>query len=1300
MSYNKDNLSGLLIVLLIFAFFGMNDLIAQVGTYRLHWLPNIVQSSEKGNFTGREELLKFEGAFYNADRLPCYGASFKLQYPEKKYRITNLKYEPVPDSMIRFVKIPSSIGSPEPVLKKYLSGKNEVYLDLSLIPLRRNPESGTLERLMQFQIELQSEIDSTIYQSIQSSSMLPVNSILTTGQWYKIKVKQTGVYKLTYSDLLSMGFTNPANIRIYGNGGRQLSLWNDAPRPADLNEIPVYISKGDDQVFNEGDYLLFYAEGPVTWNFNSASDFFSQSLHGFSDAIYYFLTTSFGPADIMNTIDNRGLVSNIEVNSYNYNSYYEKELYNLIGSGRTWFSTRIDGDPFDTTFTIPGHLTNDSVKVLVRLAGRSGTLRSAYLYINDQLSDFYTFPNVPFGHSWDTYAQAGILDCNFNLSGESFDLEVTYNKSDYSDECYINNITINARSTLSITQYPFLFRDIKSVGEGNIARFNLSNVTGDIRIWDITDINHVSAIIGEQSGSTYSFKATADVLREYAVVDLDYNYPKPIIDKNERGVGEVLNQNLRGLPAYNYIIVAPDVFLEQAERLANHHRSKGELSVLLVTPELIYNEFSGGTPDATALRDFFRHQYLKGNLDGGLQYVLLFGDGSYNNHMYVEGNTNYIPTYESENSLDPQISYVSDDFFGLLDEGKSNNELAGKLDIGVGRLTVKLVNGSDFEAEDVVNKIIAYDTAKYCDWRRTLCFLSDDGYDAPNVYNGSEFMRSVETITGYIHENYPGFETRKLYLDAYPEVNNATGATYPELNLELKNMINKGILMLTYFGHGSDNHITSERVLTKQDVMSVKNKNMLPLIITGSCSVSKYDQVETENNNPYRLTPKTSMGEAALLNPDGGAIALLSTTRVVYQAENENLISAVYKYIFNDDDNENPYRLGDIVRLAKNSLPDQANKHNFSLLGDPALRIAYPRFKVLTDSINHKAITEELDTLKAFDLVEVSGFVAYDDSSVIGDFNGYVYPQVYDKPTTITTFGNDNIEPFVYQDQQTLLYKGKATVTNGRFSFSFIIPKDISYNVDSGKISYYAENGIIDAKGDFRAVNIGGTNEYAEIDLEGPEINLFMNDMRFEDGGMTNSEPYLLAHLYDLHGINTSGAGIGHDILAVLDDESDQLYVLNDYYEADVDDFRSGKVRYQLLDLDEGTHELTVKAWDVYNNSSMASIGFTVESSNGIVVEKVINFPNPANEFTQFQYTHNVPDELHKIHLEVFDISGNRVASIEKSQYETGFVSAPVGWDLKGSGGSILSPGVYPYRITVSTPAGTGHINQRLIIIR
>jgi hypothetical protein len=398
------------------------------------------------------------------------------------------------------------------------------------------------------------------------------------------------------------------------------------------------------------------------------------------------------------------------------------------------------------------------------------------------------------------------------------------------------------------------------------------------------------------------------------------------------------------------------------------------------------------------------------------------------------------------------------------------------------------------------------------------------------------------------------------------------------------------------------------------------------------------------------------------------------------------------------DTSGNPYRLGEIVMMAKNKLGDQMNKLNFVLLGDPAMILQFPRYKILTDSINHISIENQMDTIKAFSKVTVSGYVATVDSTIISGFNGVVYPRVYDKAIEITTLGNDGKTPVTFMEQKNLIYKGIATINNGRFSFSFVLPKDISYNLGQGKISYYAENGTIDAKGETRELIIGGTDNTADQDNDGPDIELFMNNERFVDGGITNSNPYLYARLHDKNGINTTGIGIGHDLTAILDWNDLKPYVLNDYYLSDTNDFRSGTVFYPFSELEDGEHYLSMKAWDVFNNSSIVDISFVVTTGDNLFVNKVLNYPNPAYDYTEFQYTHNYPGEEHYVRLEIFDLSGRLVSSISRTMYESGFVSTPLPWNR--SLGSNLRAGVYPYRLSVTTSGGTSYVNQKLIILR
>ncbi len=1277
----------------------------QEGVYKISWTENGREILESDGQKLTREYLKFDGAVYGDEYfIPVVSKTIKLNNPSSdKFDIVNLKFEPVPDSLLQEVDLPDEIPTYGKRANIYRGGIHS-YLSFSVETIRRNRQSGHPERLTEYEIVRTPGPPIPKTETIRSKKSAG-SSVLASGSWYKFKVNESGIYKLTYEDIQGMGLANPENVRIYGHGGKQLSYFNGDPRPIDLPEIPIYMNKGNDDSFGGGDYILFYAEGPVVWD--TSGNRFKHYLHHYSGAIHYFLTTSHGPATKITSVDHSGLTPTVSVDSYNEYAWYEKQKYSLIRSGREWYSYQFDEAPFDTTFRFSNILPGSEMHIDGEIAGRSEYTRTTYLKVNNKVVDTIKTNPVSYRLGYLKYANTGEVNHSMVNSGSDIEIGFEFNQGLISDEAYLDYITLNTRCQLRKDDEALFFRDLNSVGEDKVANFTISSVSGAAQVWDITDITNVFALKGEQSDNKFEFVAPTNNIRQYVLLDINYDYPRPIIDGSNRGVGAIDNQNIRALSIVNYLIIAPEVFNEQAERLAEHHRQKSGLSVQIVSPELIYNEFSSGTPDVSAIRDFIRQHYQKSTPDDSLKYVLLFGDGSFNNHSYREGNTNFVLTYQSIHSLAPTVSYGADDFYALLDDDEggiavrtnsTSPDIVGKLDVGVGRLPVRSVNGNIDEAKNVVDKILRYKEESDFDWRRVLTFVGDDQRDDEGTTDGTLHMGHADSMTEIIGNKYNGFEFKKVYLDAYEQVKSSTGAFYPDAKEALMNSFNKGTLIFCYFGHGSENQLTGERVLQKTDVKSMKN-NFLSLFVTATCQFSRFDDVSMEVQTGG-ISAKTSAGEEALLNPDGGAIGLFSTTRVVYSTPNFNLAEQLFNCIFEKDYKGEQLRLGDVSRISKNGLPDQINKLSFSLLGDPAMVIAYPEFKVFTDSVNGVEVTEGSDTLSAFGYVTVSGHVAYDDGTLIPDFNGVVYPRVYDKEVKFTTLGNDGLPPLEYNDQKNLIYKGKASVKDGRFTFSFVVPKDISYSIGNGKISYYATNSDIDAKGEFTDVYVGGTDEEASIDAIGPEIQLFMNDERFQDGGMTNSEPYLYAKLYDDNGINTTGIGIGHDIVATLDFEDYNSMVLNDFYESEIDDYRSGKVYYQLSDLEEGEHTLLLKAWDVYNNSSEEMIGFVVTDSDGLLLEKIVNYPNPASDYTTIQYTHNAPDEDHEIVLEIFDLSGRLVTSISRNYYESGFVSIPLSWDLKNSSGSNLGAGLYPYRLTVTTSQGKSHINQKLIIIR
>jgi len=660
---------------------------------------------------------------------------------------------------------------------------------------------------------------------------------------------------------------------------------------------------------------------------------------------------------------------------------------------------------------------------------------------------------------------------------------------------------------------------------------------------------------------------------------------------------------------------------------------------------------------------------------------LLIGDGSFDHKSVTAENINYVPTYQSDNSLSPTRSFVTDDFFGLLDPTDNvENSNSGLVDIGIGRLPVR----STQEAQTIVEKIKSYTNPENKgNWINSLCFIGDD--EDNNIH-----MRDADRLATKVDTSYPYFFVNKIYLDAYPQESSAVYESYPEVQRLINDEINNGILIFNYTGHGGEDGLAHERVVSIDDIGSWVNFDKLTIFVTATCEFSRFD------NHKY-----ISAGELVLLNPKGGAIALFSTTRLVYSSPNYTLNNKFYDYAFKRDHNGNIRSLGDIIRLAKNAAGTENNKRNFTLLGDPALKIPIAKYNILTDSINHKSVAQYTDTLKALTKVTVHGHVEDNLGNPASSYSGIVYPLVLDKPRIINTLANDGGSHMEFKVQNNILYKGKASITNGEFNFSFVVPKDISYRFGAGKISYYALSKSNNAKGHFDDFIIGGSNSNAEEDNIGPAVNLYMNDENFVSGGITDENPKFFAVLTDSSGINTVGNGIGHDITAILDDNTNSLIVLNDYYESDIDNYQKGKIEYLFSELDEGEHTLKLKVWDVYNNSSEEEMEFIVAESEKLAIKNLLNYPNPFTEQTAFYFDHNRPNEDLKILIQIFTVSGKLVKTISTIINSNAFRSEPINWNGLDDFGDKIGRGVYVYQIKVRTIDGeTVTETEKLVILK
>ncbi len=1245
-----------------------------------------------------KQVLLFEGNFIIDENsgLPRLQLEVPMDDPNIEYTIGALDYDKTSIN-----KIPSLAKSyylhENPDIKINYSedsGTKKVLLDI--LPFSYSSENEFLH-LKSFTLIPTQQKNSTSFKSFASSS------VLSSGNWYKFKLTEDGIYRITYDELNSAGLTNLDNIRIYGNGGTMLPFHNAESFPDDLIENSIYMEKGTDNVFNEGDYILFYGKGPIKWNWDTSAQIMSHECNLYSDAAYYFMTTSFGPGKRIEMINSTTKTPNFSVTTFNVYDYHEVNLENLIHSGRTWYGEALHENDFSKSFMLHNICTDSVIHFKSQMAGRAGGSREVDITINgENISD--NFSAVDITTSWTLYADDITIMHDFTSNSDQINVSVAYSEETYEDKAYLDYVSINAWRKLIYDNSVLKFFNSASVGENKVSEFALQNANENVVVWEISDIYNVKEINATRSGNELNFTLETDTLRTFIAFDLENTaYKSPVFTDESDNIGFIANQNLHAAESPDLLIVTHPAFINQAEELAQLHRDADEMDVYVATTDQVYNEFSSGARDGTAIRNFARMFYNTSQSgSGNFKYLLLFGDGSFDNLTNISGNTNYIPTYQSLESLLPTRSFGTDDFYGLLenDEGgyspATGIDIQGDLDIGIGRIPVISDGENETEAQGVVDKIKAYYyNQDDGDWKNSMCFIGDD-----REYYNEDHMEDADSLANLININYPGFYVNKIMLDAYEQITTVSGPSYPEVNREIKKSFEKGILVFNYNGHGGPNGITAEKVFQKGDIENLRNIEKLPLFITATCQVSRYDDVEIDDAGNYAA--KNSAGEAVLLNPEGGGIGLFTTTRVVYQNPNFKLNKNIYDFLFEKDEAGRKLRLGDAFREGKNATTgDNGNKLNFILLGDPAVSLQYPEYKVITDSINNKPIEEPFDTLKAFSEVTVSGYIANEDSTMMEDFNGDIYPKVLDKVINVTTQGNDGMDLFVFQTQNNVLFKGKASVNNGRFKFSFIVPKDISYNLGNGKIIYYARNDEINAHGYTNNIFIGGTNEDADIDVTGPDISLFLNDTNFTDGDISNESPYVYAQLYDEHGINTTGIGIGHDIVAILDNDYSNPYILNDYFEGAADNYRAGYVNYQLFDLEPGKHELILKAWDTYNNSSEEIITFYVHQSDKLVLGKLMNYPNPTSGYTYFQYHHNWPETEHEVTIDIFTLTGARVATLNTTNYESGYVSSPIEWNGITGTGAVLSNGIYPYRVTVKTEEGlTSTMHSKLVVFR
>jgi hypothetical protein len=1154
---------------------------------------------------------------------------------------------------------------------KTTKGRNANYLVIDFFPFVK--ENNVVYRITSLNLDLQ-EFSNNNYANKDYASQ----SVLSDAgsEFYKISVKTDGIYKIDKIWLESNGINtsslNPNHFNIYGNGEGKLPELNSVYRTDDLAKNAIKFVGDGDNLFEADEYFIFYAWGANKWNFSSS--YFRRDLNIYSEDSYYFIriSESDAPSRINQVVSTNQLEQTI-VSDFDHYDIYENDLKNLTGGGQRWY-----GELFDTelsrsfSFSIPNLKTSEKIKFFGSLASNA---KSGGNTIDIALNANTIF-NAAFPSSATDYRR---LDFDFEAtsSSETNVINITFNRTSPSIVSYLDKIELNCRRNLIFSGSQFRFRDSKSVASGMISKFEISNAQSTYFVWDISDRHEPKIIEGVFSAGKLTFNVNTDTLREFVCSNgSTFNAPS--------FVGRINNQNLHGLAPASLLIVTHPLFLSEATRLAQIHISEGT-STHIVTTEQVYNEFSSGMVDPTAIKTFAKMFYDRANGDVSKmpENLLLFGDGTYDPKNRVSGNNYYIPTFQTQglNSEDHISNLVTDDYFGMLDDNESLDN-SDMMDLGVGRMIVS----SEEQAKEQVDKIVQYlkrgineaavsncgsgdsDCSSYGDWRLKCVQIADD------EENG--YFINVDTEPQYesIRMNHPEMNLEKIYLDAYSQVTNAGGERYPDVFDAITDRVQRGSLIVNYVGHGGEVGVAEERVITIPQIQSWSNMCNLNLFVSATCEFTKFD-------DPARV----SAGEWVYLNPTGGAIALMTTTRSVFFGVNSITGEKFFDNVFKRDLNNQSLTFGEIMRRTKNEAGSSTNKRSFTLIGDPALRIALPEYKVVIDSINSFSPSLFQDTLEALSKVRIKGRVVDYSNNTLQDFNGILTPSIFDKIKIAQTLGQNEKSPVIqFETQKNVLYKGKSSVKNGTFDFSFIVPKDINYSFGNGKISLYANSENLDAGGNENKVIIGGISEAGLNDNIGPEISLFLNEETFIDGGLTNESPILIAKVFDENGINTVGNGIGHDVTAIIDGETSNPIILNDYYNADLDTYQSGSLRYNLTNLDPGEHSLTLKVWDVNNNSSESTINFEVRLSEEFALDHVLNYPNPFTTNTSFFFEHNQACNALEVQIQIFTVSGKLVKTINQAVYNECFRSDGIAWDGRDDFGDQLAKGVYIYNLSVT----------------
>jgi hypothetical protein len=1168
-----------------------------------------------------------------------YDYSVGIEYPEyapltSKETEVVLKY----DSLIReSIDVESYVGI----------SRGEGMMDIAFVPIIRRGNSYL--KLTSAQIVITSTPKRLPRRASAKTERYAAHSKLQSGRWVKISITQDGMYRLTRSALKNMGFSNPAKVRLYGYGGHLQNevLFKDAEYD-DMVEVPLYYSQ-------KLDAWLFWGNGLLHWNGDT------RVVNFYANEACYFLTEEAEDAERIGT-ETAYASYGTAVSTITDHVLYEKDDYAWYHGGRNLYESTNYASSNSHSYNLQTIDSKRALNLTVAFSANNKSATKVDVNVNGN-----KVGTMKVAEPVDIYTYGASTTTSFDVSkldpASSWIVRLTSTaglnaRLDYLSLSYERQLKPSSGYIAFTPEYA-------GTGQYNIEGKGLkvmrtSSPGAPATLIETSQLDNTTSVVLPYNK------------QQYVAFDDSYSFPEPKV------VGTIQNQDLHAMDSVDMVIIIPTSgkLLEQAQRLVDAHKQYDGLRCAIVRADQVYNEFSSGTPDATAYRRLMKMLYDRAeNKDDAPKYLLLFGDAAWDNRMISSQWRKYSPNdyllcYPSENSFSDTRSYVMEDYFGLLDDGEGSDLLRNKPDLGVGRFPVT----SASDAKVMVDKTITYLSRENAgSWKNLVYMLGDDG-------DNNQHMDYAEQVADTIRRFSPEMEVRKIMWDAYKIESTASNLSYPTCTQDIKRAMNEGAAVINYVGHAAPYGMSHEFVLRVSDFAENNGKN-LALWVTAACDVMPFDG-QAEN-----------IGETAVLNPNGGALAFYGTARTVYATQNLYMNRSLMRYLFSTDNKGRKYMIGDAIRLAKNNIimgnlesGYRENKLQYALLGDPSLAFGNPLQKVVLDSINGtKLSTATVVPLKAGQRVRLSGHLAGADGTLKEDFTGTMTARMYDNEETITCHNNQNVEKgaFTYKDR-TGIYTCQDSVVNGKFSVDFVIPVDINNSNEVGRFAFYALNNerTMEANGYSEKFRLGGMDETG-TDTQGPAIMAGLNSEDFENGSVVNSTPYFVAKLEDESGINYSGNGIGHDLILCVDNDASKTYTLNSNYVQEFGDFTRGTVSYVLPALEKGPHTLTFRAWDVFNNTNAVSLDFVVDPT---VAPNMFNLgvsQNPARTSTNFLISYDMAGTECTFTLEVFNFAGQRVwFHQEQGSSTSGLYTIP--WNLCTNAGAKLFTGVYVYRCQMS----------------